>query len=118
MRKIQGWMCVLALAGVMGCADSADRDRFASLANARRTEITTEDILPVWLRRLNLRKVGLRSNLWARGKPIRGWLVQQLVKLAVARGRETVSCRDSAGRSARWRTSSWAGTHPRPGMHS
>ena len=64
--------------------DSADRDRFASLANARRTVITTEDILPVWLRRLNLRKVGLRSNLWARGKPIRGWLVQQLVKLAVA----------------------------------
>ena len=95
--------------------DSADRDRFASLAKARRTVITTEDILPVWLRRLNLRKVGLRSNLWARGKPIRGWLVQQLVKLAVARGRETVSCRDSAGRSARWRTSSWAGTHARPG---
>lgn len=66
--------------------DTADRDRFAGLANARTTVITTEDILPVWLRRLNMRKVGLRSNLWvqARGKPIRGWLVQQLVKLAVA----------------------------------
>ena len=66
--------------------DSADRGRFAGLANTRTTVITTEDVLPVWLRRLNLRTVGLRSNLWvqARGKPIRGWLVQQLVKLAVA----------------------------------
>lgn len=66
--------------------DSADRDRFAGLANARTTVITTEDVLPVWIRRLNTRTVGLRSNLWlqARGKPIRGWLVQQLVKLAVA----------------------------------
>ena len=31
-------------------------------------------------------RIGLRSNIWvqARGRPIRGWLLQQLVKLAVA----------------------------------
>ena len=48
--------------------------------------ITTEEVLPLWVRRLNLRKVGLRSNLWvqARGKPVRGWLIQQMVKLAIA----------------------------------
>ena len=48
--------------------------------------LTTQEVLPLWLRRLNLRKLGLRSNLWlqARGKPVRGWLVQQIVKLAIA----------------------------------
>jgi Family of unknown function (DUF6492) len=48
--------------------------------------LTTEEIVPVWLKRVETRKLGLRSNMWlqARGKPIRGWLVQQLVKLALA----------------------------------
>lgn len=46
-----------------------------------------EEVLPVWLRRVDTLKLGLRSNIWlqARGRPIRGWLLQQLVKLAVAR---------------------------------
>ena len=45
-----------------------------------------EEVLPLWVRRLDTLKLGLRSNVWvqARGRPIRGWLLQQLVKLAVA----------------------------------
>jgi hypothetical protein len=66
--------------------DRADLPLFRSLSNSRTTLVTTEDVLPVWLRRLDLRRIGLRSNLWiqARGRPVRGWLVQQLIKLAVA----------------------------------
>ena len=46
-----------------------------------------EEVLPVWVHRVDTLKLGLRSNIWlqARGRPIRGWLLQQLVKLAVAR---------------------------------
>jgi Family of unknown function (DUF6492) len=66
--------------------DRADLQMFRSLRNNRTTVLTTEDVFPLWLRRLDLRKIGLRSNLWiqARGKPVRGWLVQQLIKLAVS----------------------------------
>jgi len=43
-------------------------------------------VLPVWVHRVDTLKIGLRSNAWiqAGGRPIRGWLLQQLVKLAVA----------------------------------
>jgi hypothetical protein len=66
--------------------DRADLRLFRSLQNNRTTLVTTEDVLPVWLRRLDLRRIGFRSNMWiqARGKPVRGWLVQQLIKLALA----------------------------------
>jgi Family of unknown function (DUF6492) len=66
--------------------DRADLPLFRPLQNNRTTVVATEDLLPLWLRRLHMRKVGLRSNLWiqARGRPVRGWLVQQLVKFAVA----------------------------------
>ena len=66
--------------------DRSDLPLFRSLQNNRTTLVSTEDVLPLWLRRLDLRKIGLRSNLWvqARGRPVRGWLVQQLVKLALA----------------------------------
>ncbi len=66
--------------------DNADRQSFRALENERTTVLTTEEVLPLWLRRLNLRKLELRSNLWlqARGKPVRGWLLQQMVKLATA----------------------------------
>jgi hypothetical protein len=49
--------------------------------------VTKEEVLPVWMHRVDTVKVGLRSNVWlqARGRPIRGWLVQQLVKLAVTK---------------------------------
>ena len=66
--------------------DRADLPLFRSLQNNRTTIVTTEEVLPLWLRRLDIRRVGLRSNIWvqARGRPVRGWLVQQLVKLALA----------------------------------
>ena len=66
--------------------DRADLALFRSLEDRRTTLVTTEDVFPVWARRLDLRKVGLRSNVWlqARGRPIRGWLIQQLVKLALS----------------------------------
>jgi hypothetical protein len=66
--------------------DRADLGLFQSLAGSRTTVVATEDVLPLWLRRLDIRRIGLRSNLWlqSRGKPVRGWLVQQLVKLALA----------------------------------
>lgn len=66
--------------------DRSDLPPFRSLQNNRTTLVSTEDVLPLWLRRLDLRKIGLRSNIWvqAHGRPVRGWLVQQLVKLALA----------------------------------
>jgi hypothetical protein len=66
--------------------DRADLGSFKPLKDARTTLVTTEELLPVWARRLNLRRVRIRSNVWlqTRGRPIRGWLVQQLIKLAVA----------------------------------
>ena len=67
--------------------DRADLPLFRSLQSNRTTLVATEDVLPLWLRRLDIRRLGLRSNLWvqARGKPVRGWLVQQLTKLAIAK---------------------------------
>jgi hypothetical protein len=66
--------------------DEADRRYFASLESSRTTLLTKEEVLPLWLQRVNMRRFGLRSDMWlqTRGKPIRGWLVQQLVKLALA----------------------------------
>jgi hypothetical protein len=65
--------------------DRADLPLFRTLQSNRTTLVATEEVLPLWLRRLDIRRVGLRSNLWvqARGRPVRGWLVQQLVKLAL-----------------------------------
>jgi hypothetical protein len=66
--------------------DGADLPLFRSLQTNRTTLLTTEDVLPLWLRRLDIRWIGLRSNIWVqgRGKPVRGWLVQQMIKLALA----------------------------------
>jgi uncharacterized protein DUF6492 len=65
--------------------EGRDLSRFRSLQGPRTTLVTTEEVLPLWLRRVNLRRIGLRSSVWlqARGRPVRGWLVQQLAKLAV-----------------------------------
>jgi len=66
--------------------DRADIPRFRDLESGRRRIVATEDVLPNRLWRLDLRRVGLRSNLFLQfGKPIRGWLAQQLVKLAACR---------------------------------
>jgi Family of unknown function (DUF6492) len=66
--------------------DRGDLPSFRSLQDGRTTVVAKEEVLPPWVRRLDTLKVGLRSNAWvqARGLPIRGWLLQQLVKLAVA----------------------------------
>ena len=66
--------------------DRGDVPFFRPLENGRTTVVAKEEVLPLWVRRLDTLKVGLQSNAWvqARGLPIRGWLLQQLVKLAVA----------------------------------
>ena len=67
--------------------DRGDLPLFRSLEDARTTVVAKEEVLPRWVHRLDTLRIGLRSNVWvqAGGRPIRGWLLQQLVKLAVAR---------------------------------
>jgi hypothetical protein len=67
--------------------DRGDLPFFRPLQSNRTTVVAKEEVLPVWVHRVDTLKLGLRSNLWlqARGRPMRGWLVQQLVKLAVTR---------------------------------
>ena len=66
--------------------DRADLPLFAGFQDHRTTVVATEELLPVWLRRLDLRRLGLRSNVWVQllGRPVRGWILQQLIKLAIA----------------------------------
>jgi hypothetical protein len=66
--------------------DRGDLPLFRSLQNNRTNVVAKEEVLPLWVRRLDTLKIGLRSNVWiqGRGVPIRGWLLQQLIKLAVA----------------------------------
>jgi hypothetical protein len=47
--------------------------------------VTTEELLPRRIRKLEL--YGTGKNIWlgARMPPIRGWLVQQLAKFAITR---------------------------------
>ena len=66
--------------------DRADLPLFRELESGSRRIVATEDVLPKRVWRLEARRVGLRSNVFLHlGKPIRGWLVQQLVKLAACR---------------------------------
>jgi hypothetical protein len=87
--------CALLSRSLEACAPSFDHwiivDRgdlplFRPLENNRTHVVAKEEILPLWVRRLDTLRIGLRSNAWvqARGIPIRGWLLQQFVKLAVA----------------------------------
>jgi hypothetical protein len=66
--------------------DRGDLALFRHLESSRTRVVAKEEVLPVWVGRVDTLRVGLRSNVWvqARGRPIRGWLLQQLVKLAVA----------------------------------
>jgi Family of unknown function (DUF6492) len=66
--------------------DRGDLPLFRSLQSNRTNVVAKEEVLPVWVRRLDTLRIGLRSNVWlqARGMPMRGWLLQQLIKLAVA----------------------------------
>jgi len=66
--------------------DRADIPKFRELESGRRHIVATEDVLPKRVWRLEARRVGLRSNVFVHaGLPVRGWLVQQLVKLAICR---------------------------------
>ena len=66
--------------------DRADLPQFRELESGRRRIVATEEVLPNRVWRLEMRRVGLHSNLFLHfGKPVRGWLVQQLVKLAACR---------------------------------
>jgi Family of unknown function (DUF6492) len=64
--------------------DSRDLAAFRGLENATTRIVTTEELLPRRIRRLELHGTG--KNIWlsARTPPIRGWLVQQLAKFAIA----------------------------------
>jgi hypothetical protein len=66
--------------------DRGDLPLFRSLQSARTNVVAKEEVLPRWVRRIDTLRIGLRSNVWlqAHGRPIRGWLLQQLIKLAVA----------------------------------
>jgi hypothetical protein len=66
--------------------DRTDLPKFRDLESRRRRIVATEDVLPKRVWRLEARRVGFRSNVFLQmGRPIRGWLVQQLVKLAACR---------------------------------
>lgn len=60
--------------------DHRDRRHFEHLAD-RATIITSEDLLPWWVHRLPGPK-----SIWlsARSRPTRGWIVQQILKIAAA----------------------------------
>ena len=63
--------------------DSRDLAAFSGLENERTRIVTTEELLPRRIRRLEV--YGIGKNIWlgARTRPMRGWLVQQLAKLAI-----------------------------------
>jgi Family of unknown function (DUF6492) len=60
--------------------DRADWSLFQPLAGANTSILTKEEVLPWWI-------VRMPGNLWfsLKSLPIRGWLLQQIVKIAVAR---------------------------------
>jgi hypothetical protein len=66
--------------------DARDRAAFGELEGARTHIVTTEELLPRSLRRLDLPVLGRGKNIWLgrNARPLRGWLVQQMAKLAIA----------------------------------
>jgi len=81
--------CELLVESVQRCAptlshhlvvDHRDLRHFQHLSD-RATIITSEDLLPWWVRRMPGRK-----SLWLslRSRPTRGWIIQQVLKIAVA----------------------------------
>ncbi len=64
--------------------DRQDYQLFSQLAGPRRKIITKESILPWWIKRVPFLN---KKNLWLSYKtlPLRGWLVQQIIKLSAAR---------------------------------
>ena len=74
--------------------DSHDLPRFRHLASARTIVVDTREVLDPWLR-----KLPGRSGIWwsLRTPPVRGWIVQQLVKLGADRlcSEDVLVCCDS-----------------------
>jgi len=58
-----------------------DRAMFSELADARTRIDAVEDVLPMWIRNLPMSR---RWWLTACSPPVRGWIVQQLTKIAAA----------------------------------
>jgi len=65
--------------------DADDWELFHSLENEYTKIITLESIIPDWLKKLPLKR-----NIWVSWKtiPIRGWIIQQIIKIAVAQQME------------------------------
>lgn len=77
---------------------AADMALFRPLAGGRRALVPQEELLPGWLRKLPLpgpewrRRLRLpRRNVYVsfRGRPVRGWIAQQIMKLNAAAGAAT-----------------------------
>lgn len=64
--------------------DRRDYSLFSQLQNFRTQIITKEEILPWWIFQIPFLK---KKNIWFSLKtlPVRGWLIQQLIKLAIAK---------------------------------
>ena len=63
--------------------DKRDQAMFWPLVDGRTELIVVEDIVPFWLRRIPT-WVPMGAKVWLnlRGKPVRNWLLQQIVKLS------------------------------------
>ena len=66
---------------------SNDVALFKQLEGPKRTIVDERDLLPFWLRRIKDPLSGFRRDMWAHpyGLPLRGWHVQQLRRIAIAR---------------------------------
>jgi hypothetical protein len=67
--------------------DARDLPAFRSLEGPSTRVVTTEELLPRRVWKLELHGLGIDKNIWlGRGtRPMRGWLVQQLAKLGISR---------------------------------
>jgi hypothetical protein len=67
--------------------DARDLPAFRSLEGPSTRVVRTEELLPRRVWKLELHGLGIDKNIWlGRGtRPMRGWLVQQLAKLAISR---------------------------------
>ena len=79
-RHATGYECHYLL------VDAPDRDLFAQLEGPKRRIVTDTELLPWWLRRLPAAVSPRGRRLWIGPAtvPLRGWHVQQLMRIAIA----------------------------------
>jgi Family of unknown function (DUF6492) len=67
--------------------DARAREAFRSLEGPSTRIVVTQDLLPRRVWRLEFHRFGVEKNVWlgAGTRPMRGWLLQQLAKLAISR---------------------------------